>query len=606
MKAKPFALAFWTALGVGVALGAMRLVGNLDLWFQLLAGRYALDKGALPRTEFFLYFYPEAPQQFGGWGFGAIYELSIRAMGFGGATLLNMAIWGLAFAFAARAALLRSGQPARSVSSFQALGLVCALSLAFGAVSYRMGMRAESTLFLAWMFSLWLFEASKAKGKVWIFQILLPLVGWAEAMLHTGGFLLLAIVPICALRDPPSSWGDMSWWTRWAACALGLALLPIANPNGLSQVYIQAISALQGIANTTHDWQLRTMIGGQETVLVLSPWEYRPLWDPRAARLRPAFALAAIACVLACSRKPWRHGWFESLVFVAFLIQALAVSRALAFVAMAVLIPAMEAGLALGGRYARGVNAKLVGVVALAMCAAPALFGVVDGGWGMSGGKPPEAGLIEKIKELRPDGARIFAKENGPGLAYALGEDKYKVAYGAHYLTFNQRAQEHYLSVLHALPGWEGELTKERVDLVCVPPYMSFPKEGEFFWLPSMLVNKPEWRMWIVGDSTCLLFEKLSDAKKLSEAGVASQTVEYLSLLRQYKDLASGGEPDLVARGMGELSMKKLRSIKLDIEAGQGPRLHELSNAAQGILGQLDAERAPSDGTKSELAAPKR
>ena len=102
--------AFWLALAGGVFAGAMRSMDDADIWFQLLAGRYALDVGVVPKTDFFLYVGTQAAQQFGGWGFGVLYELAIRAFGWPGASLLNSLIWTLAFGFAIRAAMLRAGK----------------------------------------------------------------------------------------------------------------------------------------------------------------------------------------------------------------------------------------------------------------------------------------------------------------------------------------------------------------------------------------------------------------------------------------------------------------------------------------------------------------
>lgn len=548
-KKKWTLVAFWILLGLGVYAGSLRNLGDADIWFQLLAGKYALTHGVVPQTDFFIYSSPDAPQQFGGWGFGVVYELVIRAFGLMGTTFFNSLIWTAAFFFAVRAAMLRVNKGYFDMTPVQTLVLAMMMSVLFMAASNRMSMRAESTLVLAWTFSLWLFEHCKTKNKFVLFWIGLPLVGLVEAWLHTGGFVLLVALPICASRIALADFKQQRIAIGWVACSLALIFLPMLNPNGPMQVYTQLLQILS------------TFSSGSQGVTQVN-LEYLPMWDARSIAILPKYLLICALYLLLWVKRPTVSSVVENLACLTFLVLAGMHNRGISLVAMMIMVPALQ--LAMSPRLTRSlISDKLAFAVAFLLCASP-----IGSSWTMANftvqsktqGYEFEVGLIKKT---HPQGAHILTVENGPGLAYALGDERFMVSKGGHALIPNAKADKHQAIALNSTEGWEKELIDQKVDFVCLPLYLPLPGRGVFYWLPSMLASSPDWKMH-VGEGPCNLFERLPNGTELSKQELAEKTMIYLRNMAIFAEASFYGQPDTLGQEIGRAAQAKIKKIEAE------------------------------------------
>ena len=535
-----------------VFFGAFRRMDDPDIWFQLLAGRYFLIHGAAPHSDFFIYAGRGAPQIFGGWGFGALYELAMRALGPAGSTLLNAAIWWGAFFCAAKAASLRARACLAALPSQTCLAFCVAASALCVCMAPRMNMRAESTLFLAWTASLWLFECARSRPTLRLFWIGMPLIAWAEAWLHTSGFMLLAIIPIAAARraqdQGPSFWSAKNM-APWALCLAAAILLPTLNPNGAAQPYIQLRAIMDLFAATPS--------GGSH----FKNLEYLPAWDRALATLRPYFCLLFMLLAIVWARRPTLASVVEGLVALAFFSMALLHARGIGMAAMPIMIPLFAQILALpASRFRLGRRPA----VAFAFLFACAPVGIAYCGDRL--GIQEENSLGEAaafIKTHSPHGAHIFTVETGPQLAYALLDERYLIASAGHLLIPNPAVAGHIERMVNGLGDWAAELDRERVDFVCLPLYVSHPDQGIYYPLPMLLSIRPDWKLHPIA-GPCSLFSRLPSSQQLTAAEVEDQTLLYLQNVQALASLNafSPSHPDKVGALLIQGAQQRIDEIQ--------------------------------------------
>lgn len=531
-------------LFMGIFFGSLRNMGDMDIWFQLLAGKYVIDHGAVPHNDFFIYAGVQNAQIFGGWGFGLIYEFFIERFGLESSTYINSTIWTASFVFAIKAAQLRSRILFKELTVNQFLGLSIVIAMVFIGLSMRMAMRAESTLVLSWTLSMWLFELSKSRNSVWRYWIALPLLGWAEALLHTGGFVLLLAVPINAAYSFKEMGSKKIFWTGWAACLLALLLLPVINPNGFSQVYIQ----FSGILNS-----LTVDLLKSAATLNL---EYLPMWDSRSAGSLISFSSVVIIGGLIWIRRRGPGYYVENVLCLVFLAMAALHNRGISLAAMLLMVPAFEVAMThkfLKFRAHGSVSCMLF----VFLCGVPTAVSYSRNNFGFQG---PSTGLESEaaiIKKGRPNGAHILTTENGPALAYTLRDERFLVSKGGHALVVNKEAENHQSLAIFGGEGWEADFEANKVDFVCVPFYLPMPGQGVFYWIPSVLVARNDWKLHIGG--ACNLLEHLPPNKTLTKKEVQKQTIIYLQNLAIFSEAEYYGQPDKLGQAIGRKATIKLK-----------------------------------------------
>lgn len=532
----------------GVFIASLRTLGDQDIWFQLLAGRYVLDRGMVPHHDFFLYVGQHNPQMFGGWGFGVIYELVIRAVGLPGATILNAGVWCGAFYLSARAALLRGNLHVRDLQTDQLISFSLVMTVLFIGIESRLALRAESTLFFAWALLAYLFEKWRCQANIVKFWFALPIIVCAEAWLHTGAFMLIPFGVICAVRSVSDS--TNRGWTfifGWLISLCALCLLPIANPNGVDQVYTQLIHIVQSL-------------GDAATVKANSfNLEYLPIWDAREMPQWFRFIFVGLLLLVVALKKRRWADWTEIMVCVAFFAMACLHNRGISLAVMSLMVPAMHWCLV----RSRDIF-NIPNVVKIMLCSVLAFLPIVQSsGNPLFGVQSSELGLEKTaalIRASKPNGAKVFTRENGPMLAYALGNESYLVSRGGHSLITNNEADSHFFNTIGGTEIWEAELTKYKVDFVCVDFYLPLPGDGIFYWLPSFLVTNPSWKMLPLQDGSCNLFEKLPAGQMLTEKEIDDQLESYLRFLSFFADYEYFGVSDVTGQAIGRKA-----KIQLDL-----------------------------------------
>lgn len=503
----------WAVFIVTCLLAGMRTPGDPDIWFQLLAGQSVLLHGAIPHQEFFLYVGSQAPQVFGGWGFGLIHELGVRLMGPFSLSLVNSIMWAGVVAMALMAARVRNGRQILSPLSWgECAGLALGMIVVYQGFLPRSQMRAEVTLYFAWMLVSLSFEQSRQRERATAYLWMAPLAGWALAWLHTGGFLLLALMGACGIQRMI----DLGWrqFLRREGLAYGLSLtalllLPILNPNGAFQVYAHLISIWEGITHTAP----------ASSLPVRQIVEYLPIWHDISRLYWPAAGFLVIGILIAAARRQQLR-WAEwGLILVCGYMSVQHV-RSIGLLAMVLAVPLCAAASSwLDVREEDAVTPDAspftpkLRALTLFVLAAHLWINVNAAAWGWQtqASQYPTRMFHELIKERAPGGAHVFADEQfAPEIVYKLGPS-FSVPFAGHTLIRNEEAERHFLLVKRAESGWLAELDKHHVDFMIAKAL-----EGERTNLVAVgLVFSPEWDM--VGTmGNQLLFAKLPQGQTLT------------------------------------------------------------------------------------------
>ena len=546
-----------------VFVGCLRTLDDPDIWFQLLAGRYALNNMAVPHNDFFLYAGANRPQIFGGWGFGAIYELIIRAFGLSWASVANAVIWTSSLVLPIATACRRRGTTLGGLSGSQTLMSMICVSILFFGVSTRMGLRAECTLFLAWQGAAYLDARFHDSAERWKFLLVMPLIVWTVAILHTGAFLLILFYLISII----GSWQAIKIDRKlvlFYGLSLGLAvILPLVNPNGYSQFLVQPAAIISGFSASSQT-QSQTDIAS----LLIS--EYQPIWGSRMEGLYLNFGLVALLGLITLwsSWRPngashvahvnstqWRRS-MEIILFAGFFLMSCMHIRGLALAAMVIApiaceifqnqdVPKLSASDSFLGKMILGLAFLF-----------PMLAGMVQPAFGIEPSSNKIQPLANAIRQASPAGANIFTTEKGPALLYALNDEKFKVSFSSHFLLPNEEAQMHESRALFASEGWKDELSKWNVRYICVPFYLTAPGEGVSYKLPQHLAVDDEWRLVMVSP-ICPLFSRLAKDQVLTKQEREEKLLAYWGYMSLF-ELPSGPIPDKLGMRLGREAHKKL------------------------------------------------
>ena len=545
-----------------------------DIWYQMLAGRYAIAHGAPPFSDFFNYAGAGSPQLFGGWGYGALFELSIRTFGLQSASWLNSAIWAGAMGLAFWSARLRDIRLRGFQSSWNAFQASAAWALIGFGLFNRMSMRAESVLALVWFASFVVFELSMAKKKLHWSWVALPLLCLLESLAHTAAFLLVFPWAIgCAL----GLWNVKSArsWTWAGASLVAMAALSVATPNGFQQATSQIQSVLALLAEAKP----------AEAASAVNI-EYLPIWAPQMSGMAlPFFAVFALFLTVALRLREFKGAWVEALACVVFLAMAALHIRAIGLAAVALAIPALQAAMAgkllplaqiaeararWGGVFPLwlakvGWGVRTISV--LLLLSAPWAISWSTSQWDIQPAKARAQDIVDVIKKDSPAGAKIYAAEAGYQLAYLLG-DGYLISTASHQLVENKPAMDHQMALLSMAPGWESELDK--ADFVCLPLYAPMPKAGYAYALPKKLSESGRWKYFPQGGFPCELFERLpAGSPDLSIDQRMLQTLQYMEATAYIANMSARVYDDVAGQDLVEKMIPQILALRKARESFQ-------------------------------------
>ncbi|HVX60711.1 MAG TPA: hypothetical protein VHC19_08915 [Pirellulales bacterium] len=203
-------------------------VEDPDIWWHLRTGQLIVERGEIPRTDWFTYTNPESPWIDLHWTF----QLCVAALW----ALGGSPAWVLAKSFCGAAAFGVAMSVKRTQGTWrQAVACWLPSLLMF---SGRNQVRPEmfSFLFLAASLAI-VFSAQRHPRRVWA----LPLIELAWVNAH-GLFVLGFVVWGCFLADAAVRWlrrakagveaPSGADWRRWAGVTLGMVLASLANPYG--------------------------------------------------------------------------------------------------------------------------------------------------------------------------------------------------------------------------------------------------------------------------------------------------------------------------------------------------------------------------------------
>lgn len=574
---KKITWAFTFVFIASIFVGSLRLLDDPDIWFQLLAGRYFLKHGVVPHSDFFLYAGNSSPQIFGGWAFGTFYEIVIRAIGFSGASIVNAGVWTTSLVLAILAGLQRHKDGLRSPDVEDLLMWLIAPVILFFGVSWRMGLRAECALFLAWQMLAYLDSKWIAKEDEWKFWLTLPLVLWVETIFHTGAFLLLCYVPIAIAGRWDGLIKSPKRQIILALSLLGCVLFPVLNPNGLPQFLLQP----EQIFSSLFPGQSQI---GDSHIDGFQISEYEPIWSPRMSGMRIQFALIALLGVLTLifiriskSKKESAKERIEITVFAAFFLMACLHVRGLSLAAMVIAPSACQAfsGLSVS-QFSRRPRATLL--IAAFVAIAPALNGMAQNSFGIEQRVNKLEQAAQEIKSLNPNGANIFAAEKGPALLYAINDERYKVSFSSHFLLENKDSVRHEFLGMGAGSGWEEDFKKRDVAFVCIPFYLTSPGAGVGYKISQILVFVDEWKL-VEFTPICPLFRRLGPDEVITAQEREDKLLAYWGYMALFEHPAGALNPDVLGMKLGaqarmllEAYVAKKNALKEHVVVGRsGP-----------------------------------
>lgn len=208
-------------------------IADTDLWWHLRTGQLMLERGEIPRTDWFTYTNPESPWIDLHWGFQLLIT-GLWSLGGAPAVILATASVGAA----TFAMLVRMGKPGWPV--WQAAACLLPSLLLFAG---RYHPRPEMLTQLLLVATLLVLQHIRARPRlVWwlpLFQLVwvnvhaLFILGWIAwgAFLVDAAFRAKAPTSVRPTGDPPETPAD---WQRWGLVSLAMLACDLANPYGVT------------------------------------------------------------------------------------------------------------------------------------------------------------------------------------------------------------------------------------------------------------------------------------------------------------------------------------------------------------------------------------
>jgi hypothetical protein len=482
---------------LAATLLCLRQFSDPDIWFHLVIGREIAALGALPAQEFYIFGALGEAAHYPAPGFDLLQYALFRLGGWGAMALFN------AGAFVATLWLLR--RAALTAAPAGPAGPACALALAlvFLGLNIRFVFRPEIALFLLLGLELWILERWLARGErraLW----LLPLFSWLITQIHTTWILLFLVFGAYATHrlaalafSPGRSWPALGREAALVlALALAMALLPAANPYGLSQVTVLLPAGLfEGSASATPGAAqleaLASVFGQGANGLV----EYLPIFE---TGYWPHFLLLAVA-VAASGLAVRRLRICDILMLLGLGSLAVSNARNIGLFAMACAIPLVHGFTALlaglerrpAGLWHPAAVYGLAGALAIGATLSEQNWGI-----GPKPGDMPEAGT-RILRNQLPAGNVFNFFHLGGYLAWELGP-AFKVAMDGHFVR-PTAADALHDRFFRADPDWRRIADDFSVMAIVTPA--TLPYSGQLIPLVRELARDPQWRLVAVEEA---------------------------------------------------------------------------------------------------------
>lgn len=556
----------WIALCLAFFLLSLRTVNPYDIWYLLLAGEKFLQTGVVPQQEFFLYSGHGAPQLFGGWGYGVLAELARRTGGLVGLSLWNAALWTICLLLGVAGLRLRAGvRLGQSFTSREVGALLLTLVAIYPLLLDRTAFRPEVTAYILWLLAYGLLERGRRRNDFFQAWLLVPLLAWLEAWLHTAAviFLPLLVAFMAEAVQEQRRHVGLKWLHSvlpWLGALVATAVLPILNPNGAAQVYTN-IAALMPTS----------LVGGEVfphgTAFQKTPMynmEYLPFWQlPHLYSLYIQATGVLIVLLLFGQRR-----LHMALSILPFTFYALLHARGLSLWGLAMLVPFGAFLLewiphfltnktqqpcstdATRSASARENYALPVGL----LCFLLSGIALQNGGWSWPRAQEPYTQLMQPLRESLPEGGNIFTEYHlGAITAWSLGE-RYPVALAAHMVLPNSAAELHYTRVMLLQDGWQEELQHNAVKAVVLDLVALYG--GQIMPLARRLAYDSDWYLVAVSGTTGVFL-------RLPEQGVSAGN-HLLALKRYWRSVADAPTVSEADRNLAHHRLSQIEKLAGD------------------------------------------
>ena len=518
------------------ALSLRQLMDN-DVWFQLLAGQETVRTLAVPRTEFYIYSALGEPSLFVGWLWGLWLYLAWLAGGYTAVSIFGALVWGAIFAIGAKAIVtnIERNLPGGETYSRKAVlaAVLVATSVSFQFLVGRAVLRAEATMYLAWVVAVYLSAGiAEDERRQRRFLFVVPLLSWSLGWLHTTSiFMVLLLVGhllqagVDAMRAPLAGgfrkFAKTDLWT-WLLAILAAAALPCLNPNGVEQ----ALPLIADLTRSLHGIMLDEHADVAGRVMHIN-LEYRRLLDVPLV-WSTAILFLVFSLVVVWLDRPRRVinavllavGLSLSLMY----IRALAIWGVFLMVPLAVAIaPFLQKATAV--LESKGKGTLIVGFIG--MCCVwniGAVYNRAGARWGI-GYRPSPASeqVLNAIRANMPNGGNIFNSHPlGARLRWNLGPGFF-VAMDGHLADARSSAWNAYYDIEDS--GDTGPRLIEKWNVRAVYHPVVTPAFAQIHWLPYYLVNDQNWSL-VAMDQNGVLLTRIS-AGSVDERARNGQKMDY-------------------------------------------------------------------------------
>jgi hypothetical protein len=496
---------------------SLRQLADEDVWFQLLAGQETMRILAVPKSEFYIYSVLGEQSMFVGWLWGLWLYLAWLAGGYTAVSLFGAIVWGAIFAVGAKAIVtnierdLPGGEAYSRKASLVAVAIATSVSFQF--LVGRAMLRAEATMYLAWVVAACLsagIAGDERRRRRFLFVV--PLLSWSLGWLHTTSiFMVLLLVGnllqagVDSMRAPLA--GGFRKFAKtemraWILAICAAAALPCLNPNGVEQ----ALPLITDLGRNLHAIMSGERTGVSEQAIHIN-LEYRRLVDvPRVWSTAVLFFVCSL--VIVWLDRPRRVinavllgvGFSLSLLY----IRALAIWAVFLMVPLAMAVaPFLQKATAV--LESNGKRALIGGF--MVMCCVwniGAVYNRPGLEWGV-GYKPSPASeqILNAIRKSMPHGGNIFNSHPlGARLRWNLGPG-FLVAMDGHLVDAGSPAWDAYYGIEDS--GDTGPPLIEKWNVQAVYHPLLTPAFGQIHWLPYYLLNDPNWSLVAMDPSGVLL-----------------------------------------------------------------------------------------------------
>lgn len=498
------------------ALSLRQLVDE-DVWFQLLAGQETARTLAVPKAEFYIYSALGEPSMFVGWLWGLWLYLAWLAGGYAAVSIFGALVWGAIFAVGAKAiaASIERDLPGGASYSRKAMlaAVLVATSVSFQFLVGRAVLRAEATMYLAWVMAVYLSAGiAKDKRRRRRFLFIVPMLSWSLGWLHTTSiFMVLLLVchllqaGVDAMRAPLAGefkkFAKTDLWT-WLLAIFSAAALPCLNPNGVEQ----ALPLITDLAMTLNGIMSGERADVSEQVIHMN-LEYRRLVD--VPRVWPtAILFLVFSLVVVWLDRPRRV--INAVLLAVGLSLSLLYIRALAIWGIFLMVPLAVAIAPFLQKATAVLESKGKGAVIgsfIAMCCVwdiGAVYNRAGARWGIGyRSSPASEQVLNAIRANMPNGGNIFNWHPlGARLRWNLGPG-FRVAMDGHLADSGSAAWKAYYDIEDS--GDTGPRLVEKWNVRAVYHPVVTPAYGQIHWLPYYLLNDRNWSLVAMDKNGVLL-----------------------------------------------------------------------------------------------------